>query len=125
MAGEIQNIFQHWHTNPDNMDTQSIYLVVNEYAQVPAIGRADPYKRYPRALGCIYGAQQIETYLIEAEHVVSHFALTPMEHEGMELIHVMPLNRVGLIPSCLRNQEPNIVLVGFTRLVVGNSEHGK
>ncbi|KAJ7232118.1 hypothetical protein C8J57DRAFT_1250771 [Mycena rebaudengoi] len=96
VPAKIQNIFQHWHTTPGGVETQSIYLIVDEYGPCPDLGISDPYRRYPPAVGILYGASKINTHLIEPEQVLSHFALTPRDYKEMRFMQVLPLNRADL-----------------------------
>jgi hypothetical protein len=96
-AGEIINIFQHWHTTPDGTETRGIYLVINRFSTdiAPVMDIPDPYRRYPAALGYICRQSHLETRIIEAKHVWGHFGMTPMIYNGQNLMHVIPLSRVS------------------------------
>jgi hypothetical protein len=103
-VGEILNIFQYWHTPSTGLETKGIYLVINRFStDISSImDIPDPYRQYPTAVGYLCTQSHLETRIIEAKHVWSHFALTPMEYHGHPLMHVLPLNRVSAL--CLNNQ---------------------
>ncbi|KAJ7447354.1 hypothetical protein B0H11DRAFT_1658847, partial [Mycena galericulata] len=93
--GQILNIFQFWLTSPDPMEIESTYLVVERFGVVNlGLGRQDPYKKYPKPFGYLAG-EVVATELIETRHVKCHFALTPIEFNNRNLIHVFPMNRVS------------------------------
>ncbi|KAJ7454114.1 hypothetical protein FB451DRAFT_1049806 [Mycena latifolia] len=92
--GKIQNIFQYWHTTADGREIKSIYLIVSRYKPDPVLNRPDPYRVHPRVFGALCSAEIIDTGIIENHHVRCHFAPTPIEYNGQDLIHYMPLSRV-------------------------------
>ncbi|KAJ7770251.1 hypothetical protein DFH07DRAFT_954069 [Mycena maculata] len=92
--GKILNIFEHWHTAADALETKTTYLVVQRFQVTDlGLGRQDPYQKHPKVFGYLAGAV-VAVDLIETAHVQCHFALTPIEFNGLKLIHVFPLNRV-------------------------------
>ncbi|KAJ7505108.1 hypothetical protein B0H11DRAFT_2221292 [Mycena galericulata] len=77
------------------MEIESTYLVVERFGVVNlGLGRQDPYKKYPKPFGYLAG-EVVATELIETRHVKCHFALTPIEFNNRNLIHVFPMNRVN------------------------------
>jgi hypothetical protein len=94
--GEILNIFQYWHTTPAEAEIKATYIIVNRFSQDPILDREDPYKQHPPIFGYLCAAEHIETRVIEASDVRSHFGLTPIQYNGQNIIHVLPLNRVSL-----------------------------
>lgn len=97
--GKIVNIFRYWHTPPNNAaEIEVTYLVVQRFVGVSSLelGRQDPYNKISKVFG--YLASQVVANcndLIETTHVKSHFASTPIAYNGLNLIHVLPLNRVS------------------------------
>ncbi|KAJ6495928.1 hypothetical protein DFH09DRAFT_1103597 [Mycena vulgaris] len=95
VPGEILNIFQYWHTTAADVEFKAIYLLVNRFPTNPVLGRQDPYREHPNLFGYLCGTNPIDTRIIEAEHVQSHFGRTPIEYNGQQLMHVLPLSRVN------------------------------
>ncbi|KAJ6544888.1 hypothetical protein DFH09DRAFT_1088420, partial [Mycena vulgaris] len=95
VPGEILNIFQYWHTTAAEVEFKAIYLLVNRFPTNPVLGRQDPYREHPNLFGYLCGTNPIDTRIIEAEHVQSHFGRTPIEYNGQQLMHVLPLSRVN------------------------------
>lgn len=94
--GEILNIFQYWHTTTSTeVETKSTYLLVNRFSGNPVLDRRDPYKEHPAVFGYLCAAKPVETGIIEVDHVRSHFGLTPIQYNGQDLIHVLPMSRVS------------------------------
>jgi hypothetical protein len=94
--GEILNIFQYWHTTPAEAEIKATYIIVNHFSQDPILDREDPYKPHPPIFGYLCAAEHMETQVIEASDVRSHFGLTPIQYNGQNIIYVLPLNRVSL-----------------------------
>ncbi|KAJ6562025.1 hypothetical protein B0H19DRAFT_1259646 [Mycena capillaripes] len=92
--GEIINIFQYWHTTPADVEIKAIYLIVNRFNPHPTLDREDPYRKFPLIVGYLCAIKPMETRVIEAGHVRSHFGLTPIKHNGQDLMHVLPMSRV-------------------------------
>ncbi|KAJ7026829.1 hypothetical protein C8F04DRAFT_954197, partial [Mycena alexandri] len=93
--GEILNIFQYWHTTPNNIEIEATYLIVNRFFGNPNLDIPDPYQQYPQLFGYLCPVNPMETRVIEADHVRSHFGLTPIDYNGQKLMHVLPVSRVG------------------------------
>lgn len=95
LPGKILNIFRYWHKAPNAAQSQATYLVVQRFGVTDlGLGRQDPYQKFSHVFGYLAG-EVVATDLIEITHVKSHFALTPIEFNGRNLIHVLPLNRVS------------------------------
>ncbi|KAJ6450226.1 hypothetical protein C8R47DRAFT_1084487 [Mycena vitilis] len=86
--GEILNIFRYWHTTPANTEIQGTYLVVNRFSQNPVLDRPDPYREQPPLFGYLATTTPLETSIIEARHIRSHFALTPITYNGQDLMYI-------------------------------------
>ena len=54
------------------------------------------YQKYGFAAGFLCEQQASTRHIIELTQIVSHFALTTLPDE--DLIHVMPVDRVGSLP---------------------------
>ncbi|KAK6988002.1 hypothetical protein R3P38DRAFT_2368749, partial [Favolaschia claudopus] len=92
--GKIKNIFQYWHTTPAGVEIKAIYLIVDSFNPHPIPEAMDPFRRYGSMAGFLSTSQPMERRVIEAGHVRSHFGQTPLESDGVKLMHVLPLSRV-------------------------------
>ncbi|KAJ7898765.1 hypothetical protein B0H13DRAFT_1884135 [Mycena leptocephala] len=92
--GKILNIVQYWHTTADGIETKDIYLVVDRFDPNPVPPEQDPYRQHPGIFGHLAGVIPVETCIIEASHIQSHFGLTPIKFsDELDVMHVYPLSR--------------------------------
>ncbi|KAF8163876.1 hypothetical protein K438DRAFT_1775785 [Mycena galopus ATCC 62051] len=92
--GEILKIFQYWHTTPENREFKATYLVVNRF-RAAILDSQDPYPQLGPNFGHLCSVRPMESRVIEASHVKSHFGLTPIHYNGQDIMHVFPLSRVA------------------------------
>lgn len=95
--GKILKIFQFWYSTPSGTEYKGTYLIVDQFSTNPTLDIEDPYRKHPTLFGYLCNVTPLATRIIEAEHVRSHFALTPRQYNGVDFIHVYPMSRVCLL----------------------------
>jgi hypothetical protein len=101
--GQIVRIFSHTHTRSDGTIVASHYLVVSPFSTLNSAdsNRLDKFRKFGFAGGFLCHNNRRQSEVVEASDVVCQFAKTPMNVGGMDLIHVLPLDRVCLVINLL------------------------
>lgn len=94
VPAQIANIFRFAYTTSTGNYTTT-FLVVNPFTTTPIQG--DPYRSHHALFGYLCPAEPVQTVIIEADQVESHFALTPRNTTIGRMVHILPLSRVRVL----------------------------
>ncbi|RPD67245.1 hypothetical protein L226DRAFT_452550 [Lentinus tigrinus ALCF2SS1-7] len=98
-AGRIQRIFSFSYRDNQHRIVEGTYLFIKPYESLsPADAEHDYYRKYRFVGGRLFYAQHGAGVIVTADHVVSHFARTPMRVPPISApcMHVLPLDKVCL-----------------------------
>lgn len=109
-AGEIKGIFSYACPLPNGVEVdEKIYLIIERCPTVPEITLPTAiyhkclaldkvYRRYGAAGGFLCSSRMRGgEFLVEQSHILSHFAMTPLMVEGLDLMHVLPLDQASVL----------------------------
>ncbi|KZT08857.1 uncharacterized protein LAESUDRAFT_617409, partial [Laetiporus sulphureus 93-53] len=97
-AGRIINIFLHQHRDVHGKLVEESFVSIESLQELTELDRlSDPYSNFPGVGGKLYyNAYSSDINVVRPSNIISHFAKTPMEVQGIKrsCIHVLPLDRV-------------------------------
>lgn len=95
-VGSIQLIFRLSHPTPAGPVETATFLLVEQYTPVTDQIIQSKYTRFGFAGGFLCHNQKLsESHVIGSANVICHFAKTTLQQVDGDLIHVLPLNKVG------------------------------
>ena len=98
-TGSISLILQYtYNGGQDNVTITSHFLIINERTQAAEnVREQDPFRRFGFAGGFLCSSTFSTVHAIPLSNLISHCSITAMMDEFSGLIHVLPLDRVGLV----------------------------
>jgi len=96
-VGSIKSIFRLSHPTPTGSIATTIFLLIEEYSPVTDRAMQSTYTRFGFAGGFLcHNRKRGGLHIISSENVVCHFAKTVLPRADDDLMHVLPLNKVGV-----------------------------
>ena len=98
-VGGIQSIFRLQHPTPNGSKIEATYVLVREYLPLTEEAMQLRYRQFGFAGGFLCHSNRWNRFhIVELTSVICHFAKTPVRLEDKELMHVLPLNKVRVVP---------------------------
>ena len=98
-AGNIKSIFRLSHPTPAGPVSNTTFLLIEQYSPVTDQAMQSTYTRFGFAGGFLcHNQRRSGLYVISSENVICHFAKTVLPEAYDDLMHVLPLNKVGVPP---------------------------
>jgi hypothetical protein len=99
-VGEIQSIFRLQHPTPNSSVMEATYILVREYLPLIDEVMQFRYRQFGFAGGFLcHGDEWNGFHVVGLSDIICHFAKTPVRHEDKGFIHVLPLNKVRIVPQ--------------------------
>jgi hypothetical protein len=96
-VGNIKSIFHLSHPTPAGSVTTTTFLLVEQYSPITDQAMQSTYTRFGFAGGFLcHNRAQSGLHIISSDNVICHFAKTIFPQTNNDLMHVLPLNKVGV-----------------------------
>ena len=105
-TGSIKSIFRLSYPTPTGPAATTTFLLVEEYSPVTDQTIQSTYTRFGFAGGFLcQNRKRSGLHIINSNNVICHFAKTTFPESDDDLIHVLPLNKVGASASENRHDD--------------------
>jgi len=94
-AGSVEVIFWYTYSSAANQEISEYFLAIREYLPMDGSdGLVDIYRTFGFTGRYLCQPHAETLHVICLSNLVSHFALTPIQLRMMEVIHILPVDRV-------------------------------
>lgn len=98
-VGSIKSIFRLSYLAPTGSALITTFLLIEQYSPVTDQAMQSMYTRFGFAGGFLcHNQRRSGFHVISSENVICHFAKTVLPQTSDDLMHVLPLNKVGVSP---------------------------
>ena len=95
-VGKIWSIFRLQHPTPEGSTVEATYVLVREYLPFLNVEMQSQYKQFGFAGGFLCHSKRWSRFhVVELADVICHFAKTVIRDGDGDVMHVLPLNKVG------------------------------
>lgn len=118
-VGMISSIFRLQHPTPDGPMMEATYILVHEYLRLSDPAMQSQYMQFGFAGGFLCHSKRWSGFhVIEPHDIICHFAKTVIQQGDKSVMHVLPLNKVGVstfVHTChlIVNQDDGILRSPF------------
>ena len=97
-VGSIKSIFRLSHPTPAGPSATTIFLLIEQYFPVTDQAMQSTYTRFGFAGGFLcHNRKRSGFHITSSENIICHFAKTVLPQADDDLMHVLPLNKVGVL----------------------------
>lgn len=95
-VGKICSIFRLQHPTPEGSTVEATYVLVQEYLPFLNVEMQFQYKQFGFAGGFLCHSKRWSRFhVVELADIICHFAKTVIRDGDGDIMHVLPLNKVG------------------------------